>query len=92
LPEFLVERYEIGRSAAEAGAAAERLSSAAEALRAGGAELTLLGSRFVPADEASLTLFSAPSAALVEAVHRHADVPFERIVETIPLGAPAPPA
>ncbi len=88
MPEYLVERYDIGVSAADAEAAAARLSAAASVMRAAGADVELLGSRFVPGDESSFTVFAASSAEVVEAAHRQARVPFERIVETIPLGGP----
>jgi hypothetical protein len=87
VPEFLSERYEIDAMAADVEAAARRLAEAAAQLRDGGADVELVGSQFVPADEAAYTFFRASSAALVEAAHRNAGVPYERIVESIPLTA-----
>ena len=92
MPEFLVERYEIDSTAAEVEAAVLRVAAATDLLREGGEDVELVGSRFVPADEAAYIYFRAASAELVEAAHRQAGVPYERIVETVPLPVKEEPA
>lgn len=85
MPDFIVERYEIDSTSTDAEAAVLRVAAAVKVLRDGGADVELIDSKYVPADEAAYTYFRAASVQLVEAAHGQAGVPYERIVETVPL-------
>ena len=87
MPEYLAERYEPGAARDQIEADAAKLAAAA-ALLAEGHPIEFLGSTFVPGDEASLSRFRSGSAELVEAAHRRAAVPLERVVEALSLGGP----
>ena len=64
----------------DAGAALERVS------RLTGRSVVTLGCIMVPADGLALFLFRAPSEASVRLVSQLADVPFDRVVESINVG------
>jgi hypothetical protein len=83
--EYIAERYEPGATREQVEADASRLADAAGKLNAEGHEIEFLGSTFVPGDEACLSRFGSSSAELVEAAHRLAAVPLERVVEALPL-------
>jgi hypothetical protein len=48
-----------------------------------GGEVRYLGSMLVPGDEVVFCFFEAPTAAAVEAVAGRAEIPFERILESV---------
>jgi hypothetical protein len=83
--EYLAERYEPGATREQVEADASRLAAATGKLRADGHLIEFLGSAFVPGDEACLSRFASSSAELVEAAHRLASVPVERVVEALSL-------
>jgi hypothetical protein len=83
--EYLAERYEPGATREQVEADAGRLAVAAGKLQADGHPIEFLGSTFVPGDEACFSRFASSSAELVEAVHRLASVPVERVVEALTL-------
>jgi len=83
--EYLAERYEPGATREQIEADASRLAVAAGELQAEGHLIEFLGSTFVPGDEACLSRFASSSAELVEAAHRLASVPVERVVEALSL-------
>jgi hypothetical protein len=83
--EFLAERYEPGATREQVEADASRLAAAAEKLHAKGHLIEFLGSTFMPGDEACFSRFASSSAELVEAAHRLASVPVERVVEALSL-------
>lgn len=85
MPEYLAERYEPGATHEQVEAEAARLAAATGELRAEGHLIEFLGSTFVPGDEACLSRFASSSAELVEAAHRLASVPVERVVEALSL-------
>ena len=90
---FLVECYLPGID--ERGvedAAARALRSTGELIRRGD-RIAYLGATLVPADEVVFHTFSAPDAAIVEAVSRNAGLAFERVVEStrVPAGPEALP-
>ena len=68
----------------EAGARAGR---AARAASRDGATVRYLGAILVPADEVAFCLFEGRSARLVAEVSERAEIPFERILETVRLDA-----
>jgi hypothetical protein len=83
--EYLAERYEPGATRKQVEADAFRLAAAARKLQAEGHPIEFLGSTFVPGDEACLSRFASSSPELVEAAHRLASVPVERVVEALSL-------
>jgi hypothetical protein len=83
--EFLAERYEPGATREQVEADASRLAAAAEKLHTKGHLIEFLGSTFMPGDEACFSRFASSSAELVEAAHRLASVPVERVVEALSL-------
>jgi len=83
--EYLAERYEPGATREQIEADASRLAVAAGELQAEGHLIEFLGSTFVPGDDACLSRFASSSAELVEAAHRLASVPVERVVEALSL-------
>jgi len=83
--EYLAERYEPGATREQVEADASRLAVAAGELQAEGHLIEFLGSTFVPGDDACLSRFASSSAELVEAAHRLASVPVERVVEALSL-------
>jgi len=83
--EYLAERYEPGATREQVEADAARLAAAAGKLQAEGHLIEFLGSTFMPGDEACLSQFASSSAELVEAAHRLASVPVERVVEALSL-------
>lgn len=81
---FLIERYAGVLSAAElatAGRDAERWARKADP----SSNTRYLGSILVPADEMALCLFEGDTAELVRGAVEGAALPFERIVEAIPV-------
>src|SRR6267143_5825395 len=83
--EYLAERYEPGTTREQVEADAARLAAAAGTLQAEGHLIEFLGSTFMPGDDACLSRFTSSSAELVEAAHRLASVPVERIAEALSL-------
>jgi len=81
--EFLAERYEPGATRQQVEADASRLAAAARELQVEGHQIEFLGSTFVQGDDACLSRFTSSSAELVEAAHRLASVPVERVVEAL---------
>jgi len=77
---YLVERYLPGRDRAWLEEALARLPS-------GDAEVSYLGSLYVPSDESCFCRFSAPGAEDVRRLNELAGVPFARIVAVIELVA-----
>lgn len=80
---FLVEHYWPGVTAAEFGAAAERLRTSADALAREGRPVRYLHSTLVLRDEAGFCVLAAESQALVEEVYARARVGFERVLDAI---------
>jgi hypothetical protein len=85
MAEFLVERYEPDGTATGLAAETERLAEAVLALQAEGVAIELRGCDFLPADDGVFARFLSDSDALVAAAYERAGVPYERILETLPL-------
>ena len=81
--EYLAERYEPGATREQIEADASRLAAAAGTLQGEGHLIEFLGSTFMQGDDACLSRFASSSAELVEAAHRLASVPLERVVEAV---------
>jgi len=77
---YLVERYLPGRDRAW-------LEGALARLPRDDAEVSYLGSLYVPSDESCFCRFSAPGAESVRRVNKLAGVPFARVVAVIELAA-----
>jgi hypothetical protein len=80
---FLVECYLPGVVEHDVAEASERARRVTEELRAGGRDVAYLGALFVAADEAVFHQFRAGDAGLVVEASRRANLPFERVVESI---------
>ena len=83
--QYVAERYEPGLTTEQARRAAGLLTHAARSLTREGTDVAFLGSTFVPDDEAVFSAFETSSAELVEAAHRLASVPVDRVVEALSL-------
>jgi hypothetical protein len=83
MPEFLVELYVARTDAAVVDRGAERARRAAEELTVEGTPVRVVRSVFVPDDETCLLLIEAASADVVRETARRAQLPFERLTETL---------
>jgi len=79
MPNYLVERYLPGRDRAWLEAALARIPT-------GRADVTHLGSTYVPSDDACLCRFEAETADDVREANEIAGVPFARIVPAEEIG------
>jgi hypothetical protein len=79
---FVVERFWPGVTTPAAAADLGRLGPA----RTTGA-IRIVGSILVPKDEVVLSLIEAPSADAIEVLFRDAGVSFDRVTETVLIGA-----
>ena len=82
---FLVERYWPGVSSRTLEAAVARGVQSANEMRHGGTRIQYLRSTLLPADETVFCLFEALTAADVAELNERAEIPFDRIVETVAL-------
>lgn len=92
MPEFLAEQYEPGVTEAGGRTRIASLRQACDAIvssRASRVQARVISATFVPADEALLIEFEADSLAAVEEVADRAGLKFDRVSETVPLGAPS---
>lgn len=85
MAEFLVERYEPDGTAERLAVEIGRLADAVLALQGEGVAIELLGCDFLPADEGIFARFASDSEAMVAVAYERAGVPYERILETLPL-------
>ena len=65
-----------------------RAREAAEATAGMNDDVRYLGSMLMPEDEVVFVLFSGPSATAVQALAVSAEIPFERIVESVRVAGP----
>ncbi len=84
MPTYLVESY-APRSGAALNEAIARVRLAAKEIAAEGKGLRHVRSTFVPEDEICFHAFEAESPALVDEVGRRAELPFEHVVEAMPV-------
>jgi hypothetical protein len=85
---FVVECFWPGVTRAHVEAANARARAAARQ-RAG--SLRFIGSLLVPGDEVVLFQFTAPSSEEVVSTSREAELPFDRVTESVWLGAGGSP-
>jgi len=83
--EYLVERYEPGIGEERLKADARRLAQVVAAMRRDGAAIEFLSLTFLPADEGAFSWLTSASEELVTTAFERADIPFERIVEAVPV-------
>lgn len=81
---YLVECYWPGVTAETLGIATERAQHAVATMRRRGRELRFFGAILVPADETVFCLFNGTEAD-VRAVTDEAGVPYERVLESLPI-------
>jgi hypothetical protein len=84
---FMAECFWPDMSEAKVQAAGTRAGQAARAASRDGDAVRYLGAILIPADEVAFCLFEGNSAQLVAEVSEHAQIPFERILETVRLDA-----
>jgi hypothetical protein len=84
VPNYLVESY-APRSGAALDESIARVQLAAKQIAAEGLVLRHIRSTFVPEDEICFHVFEAESPAVVDEVGRRAGLPFERVVEAMPV-------
>ena len=82
---FLAECYWPGVTEAALAEVLGRARTAAEELRREGRVVTLAGSWLVPADEVAFLIVDAETLDEAHAMSERAGVPFERIVEAVPM-------
>jgi hypothetical protein len=87
---FIAECFWPDMSEAKVRAAGTRVRRAAHAASRDGADVHYLGAILIPADEVAFCLFEGSSAELVRKVSQRAEIPFERILETVRLDPTAP--
>jgi hypothetical protein len=84
---FMAECFWPGVTEAKVREAGTRAGHAARAASRDGDAVRYLGAILIPADEVAFCLFEGNSAQLVAEVSEHAQIPFERILETVRLDA-----
>jgi hypothetical protein len=82
---FMAECFWPDMSEAKVQAAGTRAGHAARAASRDGDAVRYLGAILIPADEVAFCLFEASSAQLVQKISERAQIPFERILETVRL-------
>jgi uncharacterized protein DUF4242 len=87
MPRFLGESYPVGVGSKALTAAARRARLVAAEMRAEGIGIRFVKSTFVPAEDALMCLFDAPSADVVRELGRRAGLPVERVVEAVELAS-----
>jgi hypothetical protein len=87
MPRFLGESYPVGIGRKALTAATRKALLVAAEMRSEGSDVRFVKSTFVPAEDALICLFDAPSAELVIELGRRAGLPIERVVEAVELAA-----
>lgn len=80
MPDYLVERYLPGLTAADVHAAIRRMSAVAEEMAAEGMPIRYVTSAFIPEEDACFCQFEAPSREAVAAASDRAAFPYARIL------------
>ena len=84
---YLVECYSPGVRSGDVQSAADRTAAVCDQLRAEGTFVEYEGAILMAGDEVVLHLFSSDSEAAVREASERAALPFERILETVRVGA-----
>jgi hypothetical protein len=84
---FMAECFWPGMTEAAVQEAGTRARRAARAASREGEAVRYLGAILVPVDEIALLLFEGDGGELVRTVSERAEIPFERILETVRLGS-----
>ena len=82
---YMVERSLKGIAMDQLAAAQQRAIHTAAEMRAAGTPVNYIRSTFVPESGQCLCLFSADSAAQVEALNEKAAIPFDKVVPALDL-------
>ena len=88
---FLVECFTPGVDEAAVAAAGDRARAVAADLRDGGSRIEYLGALLVSGDEVVFHVFAAESADDVKAAGTAAELPYERVVESVGVAPDSPP-
>ena len=80
MPDYLVERYLPGLTAADVHAAIRRTTAIADRMAADGIPIRYLTSAFIAEEEACFCQFEAPSRESVAAANERAAFPYARIL------------
>lgn len=86
--EYLAECLWPGVTETELARLDARAREAADATAGTSEDVRYLGSMLMPEDEVVFFLFSGPSANAVQALAASAEIPFERIVESVRVAGP----
>lgn len=86
--EYLAECLWPGVTEAEFAALDLRVREIAGGATGTDTDIRYLGSMLMPGDEVVFVLFSGPSATAVQALAARAEIPFERIVESVCVAGP----
>jgi hypothetical protein len=86
---FIVECFVPGVDAAAVTVASQRAAEVAAGLRAEGRQVHYEGALLIPGDEVVFHRFRATSMAVVRTAAERASLPFERVLETMSIGAGA---
>jgi len=86
--EYLAECLWPGVTETELAALDARARESADATGGTSEEVRYLGSMLMPDDEVVFFVFGGPSATAVQAVAATAEIPFERIVESVRVAGP----
>ena len=84
---YLVECYTPGIRRKAVEVAGARALEAAAALQAEGLSVEYVGALLVPVDEVVFHVFSSATVEAVREASKRAEVGFERVVESVPVGS-----
>ena len=84
---YLVECYSPGIARKDVESAGRRASDASAALRGEGCRVDYVGAILVPADEVVFHVFDSACLGAVREASVRAEVPFERVVESVAVGS-----
>jgi hypothetical protein len=87
---FMAECFWPDMTEAKVRKAGTRAGRAARAASRDGDAIRYLGAILIPADDVAFCLFEASSAQLVRETSQRAEIPFERILDTVRLDATTP--
>ncbi len=87
MPTYLVERHLPGFTTEQLPMAAGAAKLTTEQMAQEGVPVRYLRSTFVPGEEKCFCLFDGPSPEAVKEANERAGLPFERILEAMPIAA-----
>ena len=87
MPNYMVERYLPNITLDQLAAAATRAKHTTAQMTQDGTPIRYLRSIFVPGEEKCFCLFEGPSPEAVKEANQRANIPFERIVESVQIAS-----